>query len=76
MKKRDEIVRKVHSTLNAMRFDAPTARIADARVAMYLQDAISGSLVVMEDNGIPQMVSGSVFVEGIEEIHFRFKVDG
>ncbi len=76
MKKRDEIVQKVESTLKAMRFDAPTARVADSRVALYLQDAISGSLVVMEDNGNPQMVSGSVFVEGIEEVHFRFEIDG
>jgi len=72
---RDEILRRVESTLKAMRFDAPTARVADARVAMYLRDAIPGSLVVMEDNGIPQNVSGSVFVEGVEEVHFRFKIN-
>jgi len=72
---RDEILRRVETTLKAMRFDEPTARVADARVALYLEDAIPGSLVVMEDNGIPQNVSGSVFVEGVEEVHFKFKIN-
>lgn len=73
---RDEVLRRVESTLNAMRFDAPTARIADAKVALYLTDAIPDSFVVMEDNDNPQNVSGSVFVEGIEEVHFNFTIDG
>ena len=73
---RDEILRRVETTLKAMRFDEPTARVADARVALYIEDAIPGSLVVMEDNGIPQNVSGSVFVEGIDSVHFNFTIDG
>ena len=73
---REEVLRRVKGTLGAMRFDVPTARIADVRVAIYLEDAIPGSLVVMEDNGVPQNVSGSVFVEGIEEVHFNFTIDG
>lgn len=72
---RDDILRIVKSTLGAMRFDAPMARVADARVAAYLQDAIPGSLVSMEDNGDPYEVSGSVSVEGVEEVHFRFAIE-
>ena len=72
---RDEVLRRVETTLKAMRFDPPMARVADTRVAMHLADAIPDSYVVMEDNGIPQNVSGSVFVEGMEEIHFNFKIE-
>lgn len=72
---RDTVLRTVESTLKSMRWDAPAIKVAYGRVGVRLSDAIPGSTVVMQETGEDRFVSGSVFVEGIEEIQFRFNIE-
>lgn len=72
---RDEILRTVETTLKSMRWDTAAIRVAYGRVGVRLSDAIPGSTVVMQKTGDDRFVSGSVFVEGIEEIQFNFNIE-
>jgi len=71
---RQEILSRIEGAFKVMRFDTQAITVASSRVGAQLSDIIPESTVVMQDTGNDREVSGSVFVEGIKEIQFRFTI--